>query len=85
MLDWLIIAFVVGLAWWGFRRGAVLGASALIGMFVGAALGGRVASRLLAEGSSSPYAPFVALGGAVLMGVIVAEIAVARRSRVRSI
>jgi S1-C subfamily serine protease len=71
-LDWLIVAFTVLMATIGWRQGFVAGAFALIGFCGGAFLGSRLGPALLPGGSSSPYAPLVALVGAVTGGSILA-------------
>jgi hypothetical protein len=74
-IDWLIVAFTVVMATVGWRQGFVAGVLALVGFGGGAFLGSRLAPALLSGGSSSPYAPLVALvaaitGGALLAGVL---------------
>src|SRR6185369_7150928 len=60
-IDWLIVAFTVVMATVGWRQGFVAGAFALVGFAGGAFLGARIGPALLSDGSSSPYAPLVAL------------------------
>jgi S1-C subfamily serine protease len=62
--DWGVIAVIVLSAFIGFSRGLVRGALSLAGLALGAYLGARLAPQLLSPGS--PYAPIVALTGAVL-------------------
>ncbi|MGI8632427.1 MAG: MarP family serine protease [Solirubrobacterales bacterium] len=85
-VDWIIVAAVILLAFWGFHRGLIVGAATLGGLAVGAFLGARLAPPLLAEGSMSPYAPMAALIGAVVIGGLVALLfegmAVALRRRI---
>jgi S1-C subfamily serine protease len=71
-LDWAIVFFAVVMALWGYRQGLVVGALTLTGFAVGAVIGGRAAPALLADGSDSPYAPLMALSGALLLGGLVA-------------
>jgi S1-C subfamily serine protease len=71
-IDWLIVAFTVVMATIGWRQGFVAGAFALVGFAGGAFLGSRLGPALLHDGSSSPYAPLVALVGAVLGGSLLA-------------
>jgi S1-C subfamily serine protease len=66
--DWLVIGVVVVFGFYGLARGLVRGALSLAGFALGAYLGALVAPELLREGS--PYAPLVALGGAILGGFI---------------
>src|SRR3954470_3478110 len=56
----------------GWRQGFVAGAFALVGFAGGAFLGSRLGPALLHDGSSSPYAPLVALVAAVLGGSLLA-------------
>jgi S1-C subfamily serine protease len=84
-LDWLIIAFSLAMAVWGYQQGLIVGVLSLVGFAVGAFLGSRLGPALLPEGSHSPYAPATALAGALLIGGIAAVsmegIAVAARRR----
>ena len=72
-LDWLIVAFAAILASFGFWQGFIVGALSFIGFAAGAFLGTRVGPLLLAQGSSSPYAPAFGLVGALLAGAILAS------------
>jgi S1-C subfamily serine protease len=68
-VDW-IAAAVIGLAALnGLRRGLVGGALSLAGIAAGAYLGAKLAPELLA-GDESAYTPLVALGGALVLGVL---------------
>jgi S1-C subfamily serine protease len=69
-LDWLIIAFAIVLAFWGYQQGLIVGVLSLAGFAIGAFLGSRLGPALLPEGSHSPYAPATALAGALLVGGI---------------
>jgi S1-C subfamily serine protease len=71
-LDWIIIAFTVLMAFWGYSQGLVVGALSLAGFIGGAFLGSRIGPLVLADGSESPYAPLFALGGAFLVGGVLA-------------
>src|SRR5919199_2572022 len=71
-LDWIIVAFTVLMALWGYSQGLVVGALSLAGFLGGAFLGARVGPLILAHGSKSPYAPVFALGGAFLIGGVLA-------------
>jgi S1-C subfamily serine protease len=71
-LDWLIIAFSLAMAAWGYQQGLIVGVLSLGGFAIGAFLGSRLGPALLPEGSHSPYAPATALAGALLVGGIVA-------------
>jgi hypothetical protein len=72
-LDWIIIAFTVLMAVWGYQQGFIAGGLALVGFAAGALLGSRLGPLLLEDGSHSPYAPLSALLGAVLIGGLVAS------------
>ena len=84
-LDWLIIAFSLAMAVWGYQQGLIVGVLSLAGFAAGAFLGSRLGPALLPEGSHSPYAPATALAGALLIGGIAAVsmegLAVAARRR----
>jgi S1-C subfamily serine protease len=71
-LDWLIIAFSLAMAFWGYQQGLIVGVLSLGGFAIGAFLGSRLGPALLPEGSHSPYAPATALAGALLVGGLVA-------------
>jgi uncharacterized membrane protein required for colicin V production len=73
-VDWVIVAFALLLAVTGYRRGFVVGALSLIGFAGGAFLGARIGPLLLSDGSHSPYAPLFALGGALLVGGVLASV-----------
>lgn len=73
-LDWGILAFTLLMALWGYAQGLIVGFLSLAGFALGALIGSRVAPRLLEEGSSSPYAPLIALAGALLVGGILASV-----------
>ena len=60
------------LALFGYGQGFLVGALSLAGFVAGAFLGSRFGPELLSEGSRSPYAPVFALGGAVLVGGLLA-------------
>jgi S1-C subfamily serine protease len=72
-LDWIIVAFAVLMAVWGYAQGLIVGALSLGGFVAGAFLGSRLGPALLSEGSHSPYAPLFALFGAILIGGILAS------------
>jgi len=73
VLDWLIVAFAVVLACFGFWQGFIVGVLSFTGFALGAFLGTRLGPLLLARGSSSPYAPAFGLIGALLAGAILAS------------
>ena len=72
-LDWIIIAFTVLMAVWGYGQGLIAGGLSLVGFAAGAFIGSRLGPLLLEEGSHSPYAPLSALLGAVLIGGVLAS------------
>jgi S1-C subfamily serine protease len=72
-LDWIIVAFALILAFFGFRQGFVVGALSFGGFALGAFLGTRLGPLLLPKGSASPYAPAFGLLGALLGGAILAS------------
>ncbi len=72
-LDWVIVAFTVLLAVYGYLQGFIVGAMSLVGFAVGAFLGTRVAPLLLSQGAHSPYAPLFGLLGAILAGGVLAS------------
>lgn len=73
-LDWIIIAFTVLMAVWGFGQGLIAGGLALAGFALGAFLGSRLGPVLLSDGSHSPYAPLVALIVALMLGAVFASV-----------
>lgn len=73
LLDWSIIAGIIAMAVWGFRQGAVIGVSSLIGFIGGTLVGVNLAGKLLENGNDSPYTPLLALAAALLVGGLLAE------------
>ncbi len=73
MLDWVIVAFTVLLAVYGYLQGFIVGALSLFGFAVGAFLGARLAPLVLSSGSRSPYAPLLGLVGGLLAGGVLAS------------
>ena len=71
-LDWIIVAFTVVLALYGFLQGFIVGALSLLGFALGALLGARLGPLLLEDGNASPYAPLFGLLGTLLAGAILA-------------
>jgi hypothetical protein len=72
LIDWLIVGFTAVMAAIGWRQGFFAGALALVGFCAGAFAGSRLGPALLPGGSTSPYAPLVALVAAVTGGSILA-------------
>jgi S1-C subfamily serine protease len=68
-LDWIAIGVVLLAALGGAAQGFVWSALSLAGLVSGAVIGGRLAPVLLAQGSSSPYAPVIAVAGAVTLAI----------------
>jgi S1-C subfamily serine protease len=73
-LDWIIVAFTLLMAVWGYMQGLVVGVMSLGGFIAGALVGSRLAPLLLSGGSHSPYAPLLALVGAVVVGGVLASL-----------
>lgn len=73
-LDWLIVAFAVAFALFGYRRGFIVGALSLAGFAAGALLGARVGPLVLPDGAHSPYAPLIAFAGALLVGGLLSSL-----------
>jgi hypothetical protein len=72
-VDWIIVAFTVLMAVWGYAQGLVVGALSLSGFVAGGVIGSRIAPLVLKGGSQSPYAPVFALVGAVVLGGVLAS------------
>jgi S1-C subfamily serine protease len=83
VVDFVILALVALMALQGFARGFIVGAMALIGFIGGGFIGSRIAPLLLSGGAHSPYSALFSLGGAVILGGLLASIfeGVARRVR----
>src|SRR5256714_2593498 len=73
-LDWIIVAFVLLMAVWGYLQGLVVSALSLGGFALGAFAGSRVGPLLLTGGSSSPYAPLFSLVSALMIGGLAAVV-----------
>jgi len=72
-LDWIIVAFILLLACFGYRQGFIVGVLSFGGFALGAFLGTRLGPLLLPDGSASPYAPAFGLVGALIAGAILAS------------
>jgi S1-C subfamily serine protease len=72
-VDWIIVAFCVLLATYGYMQGFIVGILSLIGFGIGAFIGTRVGPLLLPGGSHSQYAPLFGLLGALLAGGVLAS------------
>src|SRR3712207_546622 len=73
-IDWIIVAFTILMAGWGYSQGLLVGALSLAGFLGGGFVGSRLGPLLLEDGSRSPYAPVFALVGAFLIGGLLASI-----------
>jgi hypothetical protein len=73
-IDWIIVAFTLLMAVWGYSQGLIVGALSLAGFLGGAFLGSRLGPLLVHDGAHSPYAPLFALIGAFLIGGILASV-----------
>src|SRR3954466_11255373 len=72
-IDWIIVAFTLLMAGWGYSQGLIVGAMSLAGFLGGAFLGSRLGPLLVHDGAHSPYAPLFALIGAFAIGGILAS------------
>jgi S1-C subfamily serine protease len=68
-IDIGIVVFVLAMAAIGWERGLALSALPLAGFVIGIAVGARLAPSLLEGGAESPYAPAVAAGGGIMLGL----------------
>lgn len=71
-IDWVIVAFVVLLAVYGYMQGFVVGVMSLVGFLLGAFVGTRLATLIVPGGDHSRYAPLFGLLGALLAGGVLA-------------
>ena len=72
-VDWVIVAFCVVLALYGYAHGFIVGVLSLIGFGVGALIGTRLGPLVLPGGAHSQYAPLFGLLGALLAGGVLAS------------
>ena len=72
LIDIGIAVFALAMAAIGWERGLVRSALPLAGFVGGVYAGARLAPSLLSGGAESPYAPAVAAGGGVLLGLFLA-------------
>jgi len=72
ILDLVIVGLVVGVAVWGYLRGMRAGGLAVLGFGAGALLGSRLSPLVLDGGLRDPFAPVIALPGALLFGAVLA-------------
>ena len=80
--DWVVIVVVAISAFYGISTGFLRGAFSLAGFAFGAYLGARIAPLILSDGS--PYVPVIALGGAVLFGMLMRGLAALLASALRT-
>jgi S1-C subfamily serine protease len=73
-VDWIVAGVIALAALAGLRRGLIGGVLGLAGIAVGAYLGAKLAPQFL-SGSDSPYTPLVALGGALLLVILLQTVA----------
>src|SRR5947208_7540302 len=73
VVDWVIAAFTLVMAAWGYAQGLIVGALSLAGFLGGAFLGSRLGPLVLNGGAHSPYAPVFALIGAFVIGGVLAS------------
>ncbi len=71
--DWVVIGVIAFSALYGVATGFLRGAFSLAGFAVGAYLGARIAPALLTD--ASPYVPVIALGGAIVGGMLMRGLA----------
>jgi S1-C subfamily serine protease len=74
VIDWIIVAFTLLMAAWGYSQGLIVGALSLVGFLGGALLGSRLGPLVVDDGAHSPYAPLFALIGAFVIGGILASV-----------
>jgi S1-C subfamily serine protease len=72
-VDWVIVAFTILLAFYGYLQGFLVGGLSLLGFALGAFIGTRVGPLLLPGGSHSHYAALFGLVGALLAGGVLAS------------
>lgn len=73
-LDWIILLVALAAAFHGALRGFLAGSLALAGFLGGAWLGARLGPMVLPDGERSPWSPLFALGGALMIGGVLAAV-----------
>jgi S1-C subfamily serine protease len=68
-LDWIAVGVILLAALGGATQGFLWSTLSLAGLVIGAVVGGRLAPLLLSGGAKSPYAPVIALIGAVTLAI----------------
>jgi S1-C subfamily serine protease len=82
-VDWIAAGVIAIAALTGLRRGLVGGVLGLVGIAAGAYLGAKLAPEFL-SGSESPYTPLVALGGALVLVILLQSVASMAGSAIRT-
>jgi len=82
-VDWVAAGVIAIAALTGLRRGLIGGVLGLAGIAVGAYFGAKLAPEFL-SGSESPYTPLVALGGAVVLVILLQMVAGMAGSAIRT-
>jgi uncharacterized membrane protein required for colicin V production len=83
-VDWFALGFVALMALYGLRKGLIASALSAAGVIGGAVVGARLAPHLLSGGSRSPYTPVAALGGAIVLAIVLEAIGSLAGSTLRS-
>ena len=82
-VDWIAAGVIALAALTGLRRGLVGGVLGLAGIAAGAYFGAKLAPQFL-SGSESPYTPLVALGGALVLVILLQTVAGMAGSAIRT-
>ena len=82
-VDWIAAGVIALAAISGLRRGLIGGVLGLAGIAIGAYLGAKLAPEFL-SGAESPYTPLVALGGAVVLVILLQSVASMAGSAIRT-
>ena len=82
-VDWIAAGVIALVAMVGLRRGLVGGVLGLVGIALGAYLGAKLAPEIL-SGRESPYTPLVALGGALVLVILLQSVASMAGSAIRT-
>jgi S1-C subfamily serine protease len=82
-VDWIAVGVIAIAALAGLRRGLIGGVLGLAGIAVGAYIGAKIAPEFL-SGRESPYTPLVALGGAVVLVILLQSVASMAGSAIRT-
>ncbi|MGH3073243.1 MAG: MarP family serine protease [Gaiellaceae bacterium] len=82
-VDWIAAGVIAIGALTGLRRGLVGGLLGLAGIAAGAYFGAKLAPELL-SGRESPYTPLVALGGAIVLVILLQSVAAMAGNAIRT-